>query len=207
MSESRSTVPDFELRVDVDMTACVELRDRLRDAGTDPLPSTNDVIVKACATALREFPGINSAYEDGAVRRFARVNVGIAVAAPGSLLVPVVRDADRLSLGEIAPTSRAVATRARDGSATAADLSGATFTVSNLGMFGVDDFSAVVDAPQAAILAVGAIRRRADRRRGRHDRRTARRAAFARLRSPHRLRRATARSSSPACARFWKSHC
>jgi pyruvate dehydrogenase E2 component (dihydrolipoyllysine-residue acetyltransferase) len=160
MTESRSTVPDFELRADVDMTACVELRERLRARGTDPLPSPNDVIVKACAIALREFPNVNSAWEDGAVRRFARVSIGIAVAAPGVLLVPVLHDADRLSLREIAAASRAVASRARDGSATAADLSGATFTVSNLGMFGVDDFSAVIDAPQAAILAVGAVRRK-----------------------------------------------
>jgi pyruvate dehydrogenase E2 component (dihydrolipoamide acetyltransferase) len=160
MAESRATVPAFELRADVDMGACVELRDRLRELGADPLPSYNDMVVKASALALREFPRVNGAYRDGAFEHFSRVNVGVAVAAEDALLVPTVADADRRSLGEIARATRELAAKVRDGSITPPELAGATFSVSNLGMFGVDSFSAVIDVPQAAILAVGALRTR-----------------------------------------------
>jgi pyruvate dehydrogenase E2 component (dihydrolipoamide acetyltransferase) len=159
-AESRSTVPEFELRADVDMGACVELRERLRELGADPLPSLNDMVVKASATALREFPRVNGAYHDDHLELYGRVGVGVAVAAEDALVVPVVADADRASLGEIARTTRALAARVREGTITPAELAGATFTVSNLGMFGVDSFSAAINAPQAAILAVGAVRRR-----------------------------------------------
>jgi pyruvate dehydrogenase E2 component (dihydrolipoamide acetyltransferase) len=160
MAESRATVPDFELRCEVDMTAVVELRDRLREVA-DPVPSYNDFVVKAVALALREFPRVNSSYRDGAVETYGRINVGIAVAADDALVVPTISDADRLSLGEIARTSRELASRVREGSITPADLSGGTFTVSNLGMYGIDSFSAVINPPQAAILAVGSLKPRA----------------------------------------------
>jgi pyruvate dehydrogenase E2 component (dihydrolipoamide acetyltransferase) len=160
MAESRATVPDFELRCEVDMSAVVELRGRLRDVA-DPLPSYNDFVVKAAALALREFPRVNSSYRDGAVETYARVNVGIAVAADDALVVPNIFDADRLSLGEIARKSRELAARVRDGSISPGELSGGTFTVSNLGMFGIDSFSAVINPPQAAILAVGSLKPRA----------------------------------------------
>jgi pyruvate dehydrogenase E2 component (dihydrolipoamide acetyltransferase) len=116
------------------------------------------MLVKACALALRAHPTANAAYVDGALDRFERVNVGIAVAAPGTLVVPVVFDADRKSLGEISTESRAAADRVRSGRVTPADLDGATFTVSNLGMMGIRRFTAVINPPQAAILAVGAAR-------------------------------------------------
>jgi pyruvate dehydrogenase E2 component (dihydrolipoamide acetyltransferase) len=160
MAESRATVPDFELRCEVDMGAVVELRDQLRDVA-DPLPSYNDFIVKAVALALREFPRVNGAYRDGHVETYSRVNVGIAVAADDALVVPTIVDADRMSLGEVARTARALTARVRDGSITPAELAGGTFTVSNLGMYGVDSFSAVVNPPQAAILAVGSLKSRA----------------------------------------------
>jgi len=156
MAESRATVPTFEVAVDADMTACVELRERLR-AIADPLPSYNDMVVKACAQALREHPRANGAYRDGAFELYERVNVGVAVAADDALVVPTVFDADRHSLGEIARETRRLAAAVRDGSITAPELGGGTFTVSNLGMLGVDRFSAVVNVPQAAILAVGAL--------------------------------------------------
>jgi pyruvate dehydrogenase E2 component (dihydrolipoamide acetyltransferase) len=159
MAESRATVPDFELRCEVDMTAVVELRERLRDVA-DPVPSYNDFVVKAVALALRDFPRVNASYRDGAVETYSRINVGIAVAAQEALVVPTIFDADGLSLGEIARTSRTLAARVRDGSISPAELAGGTFTVSNLGMYGVDSFSAVINPPQVAILAVGSLRRR-----------------------------------------------
>jgi pyruvate dehydrogenase E2 component (dihydrolipoamide acetyltransferase) len=160
MSESRATVPDFELRSEVDMSEIVELRERLGEV-TDPLPSYNDFIVKAVALALRQFPRVNGAYRDATVETYSRVNIGVAVAADEALVVPTIFDADRLSLGEIGRKSRELAGRVRDGSIAPADLGGATFTVSNLGMYGVDSFSAVINPPQAAILAVGSLKPRA----------------------------------------------
>jgi pyruvate dehydrogenase E2 component (dihydrolipoyllysine-residue acetyltransferase) len=157
MAESRATVPDFELRCEVDMGAVVEVREQLREVA-DPLPSYNDFIVKAVALGLREFP---RAYRDGRVETYSRIHVGIAVAADDALVVPAIFDADRMSLGEIARTARALAERVRDGSITPAELTGGTFTLSNLGMYGVDSFSAVINPPQAAILAVGSLKRRA----------------------------------------------
>jgi pyruvate dehydrogenase E2 component (dihydrolipoamide acetyltransferase) len=116
------------------------------------------MIVKACALALREHPRANGAYRDGRFELFSRVNVGIAVAADDALVVPTIFDADRKSLGEIAATARELADRVRSQEITPPELSGATFTVSNLGMFGVTSFTAVINPPQAAILAAGAVR-------------------------------------------------
>jgi pyruvate dehydrogenase E2 component (dihydrolipoamide acetyltransferase) len=160
MSESRATVPDIELRIEVDMTEAVALREQLRGVSDGGLPSLNDLIVKAAALTLREFPRVNGAYRDGQFEEYARVNVGVAVATEGALVVPTVFDADTKSLGTIATATRTLAQRVRDGSITPGELSGATFTTSNLGMHGIDEFSAVINPPQAAILAVGAVRRR-----------------------------------------------
>jgi pyruvate dehydrogenase E2 component (dihydrolipoamide acetyltransferase) len=159
MAESRATVPDIELRAEVQAHELADLRDRLREV-TDPPPSLNDFIVKAAALALRTFPRVNAAYKDSAVETFERVNVGVAVAAEETLLVPTIFDADSKPVAEIASIARTLAARARDGSISPAELSGATFTVSNLGMFGIDSFSAIINPPQSAILAVGAMRLR-----------------------------------------------
>jgi pyruvate dehydrogenase E2 component (dihydrolipoamide acetyltransferase) len=115
------------------------------------------MVVKACARALREFPRANGAYRDGHVEVYSRVNVGVAVAAQDALVVPTVFDADQKSLGEIAATTRGLAQKVRDGKVTPPELSGGTFTVSNLGMFGITNFSAVINPPQAALLAVGSL--------------------------------------------------
>jgi pyruvate dehydrogenase E2 component (dihydrolipoyllysine-residue acetyltransferase) len=159
MAQSRATVPDIELRIEIDMSEAVALRERLREVADLP-PSFNDFIVKAAGLALREFPRLNGAYRDSAFESYSRVNVGIAVAAEDALVVPTIFDADRKSLGEIAHEARTLASRVRDGSIAPPEVSGATFTVSNLGMHGVDSFSAVINPPQAAILAVGSLRRR-----------------------------------------------
>jgi pyruvate dehydrogenase E2 component (dihydrolipoamide acetyltransferase) len=158
MSESKATVPHFYLETEIDMTEAVKVRGELKQiAGDAPAPTFNDMIVKACALALRQFPRANGAYRDGRVELHARVNVGVAVAAQDALVVPTVFDADRKSLGEIAAETRALAEKVRDGKITPPELSGGTFTVSNLGMFGVTNFSAVINPPQAALLAIGAL--------------------------------------------------
>jgi pyruvate dehydrogenase E2 component (dihydrolipoamide acetyltransferase) len=159
MAESRATIPDFTLEAEIDMLGAVGLREQLRRArATEIVPSYNDMVVKACAMALREHPRANAAYRDGAFELYDRVNVGIAVAARDSLIVPTVFDADGKSLLEIAGEARILAERVRQRTVTPAELSGATFTVSNLGMYGVAGFAAIINPPQAAILAVGEVR-------------------------------------------------
>jgi pyruvate dehydrogenase E2 component (dihydrolipoamide acetyltransferase) len=162
MAESKATVPEFTLTTDVDMEAAADMRRQLkameRDGG---VPSYNDMVVKACGMALREHPRANGSYRDGRFELHSRVNVGIAVAADDSLVVPTVFDADVKALEAIARETRTLAERVRQGTITPPELSGATFTVSNLGMFGVTSFTAVISPPQAAILAVGAVAPRA----------------------------------------------
>jgi pyruvate dehydrogenase E2 component (dihydrolipoamide acetyltransferase) len=162
MAESRATVPHFSLNVDIDMEAAALLRAELDAAPVDePVPSLNDFVVKACALALRELPRVNGSYRDGRFELHGRVNVGVAVAVEDGLVVPTVFDADRKPLGQIAREARALAERVRHGAITPPELSGGTFTVSNLGMFGIESFEAVINPPQAAILAVGAVEPRA----------------------------------------------
>jgi pyruvate dehydrogenase E2 component (dihydrolipoamide acetyltransferase) len=158
MSSSKATVPEFTLAAEIDMGRCVELRERLRAiAGDGPVCSYNDIVVKACGVALREHPRANGAWRDGRFELYSRVNVGVAVAGDGVLVVPTVLDADARPLAEIAVETRRLAERVRSGQITPPELAGATFTVSNLGMFGVRSFTAVINPPQAAILAVGAV--------------------------------------------------
>ncbi len=159
MAESKATAPDFALEVEIDMSLCVELRGRLKEVEDKP-PSFNDMVVKACANALREHPRVNAAYRDAKFELYSRVNVGVAVAANDALVVPTVFDADTKSLGEISRTVHALATKVRDSKITPPELSGATFTVSNLGMYGIDRFSAIINPPQAALLAVGALKKK-----------------------------------------------
>jgi pyruvate dehydrogenase E2 component (dihydrolipoamide acetyltransferase) len=156
MSQSRAVIPDFTLELDVEMGACMALRAELSEV-CDPPPSVNDLIIKACALALREHPRANGAYRDGQLELHDQVNVGFAVAARDALVVPVVAAADRLPIGEIARSTRELTARARNGRSSPADLAGATFTVSNLGMFGIARFTAIINPPQAGILAVGCV--------------------------------------------------
>jgi pyruvate dehydrogenase E2 component (dihydrolipoamide acetyltransferase) len=181
MAESKATIPDFSLQMDVDMEECVKLRAQLKllahpaapaepappaepDAPAAALaPTYNDMVVKASALALREHPNANGSYRDGRVQLHSRVNVGVAVAAAssGELAVPTVFDADEKSLGEIARETYAFAERVRAATITPPELGGATFTVSNLGMYGVRGFTAIINPPQAGILSVGALEPRA----------------------------------------------
>lgn len=159
MAESKATAPHFYLRAEVDMTRAVEVREAFKALpdGDQVVPSLNDMIVKATALALRHHPRANGTYRDGRLELHSRINLGIAVAAGHSLIVPVLPDADRLDLREIAQLSRRLAERVRTGEVTPPELAGATFTISNLGMYGIRDFDAVINPGHAAILAVGEI--------------------------------------------------
>ncbi len=180
MAESKATIPDFTLQMDVEMEACVALRAELKGlahrgsggegedtqggpGGRDRIktPTYNDMVVKACALALREYPHANGSYRDGRLQLHSRVNVGVAVAAENALVVPTVFDADEKSLGEIARETHTLAERVRDATITPPELGGGTFTVSNLGMYGVRSFTAIINPPQAAILSVGSVEARA----------------------------------------------
>jgi pyruvate dehydrogenase E2 component (dihydrolipoamide acetyltransferase) len=135
-----------------------EVRRSARDAGEDA-PSLNDFVVKAAARALLDFPRFNASFVDGTVECYSRINVGVAVATDDALLVPVVFDADQKSLVQIAGETKRLADAARRRVLVPDDLQHGTFTVSNLGMFGVRSFTAIIDPPQVAILAVGGARR------------------------------------------------
>jgi pyruvate dehydrogenase E2 component (dihydrolipoamide acetyltransferase) len=159
MAESKATAPHFYLQMEIDMSDAVRVRGQLKAIVGEgqPAPTFNDMVVKACALALRESPRANGAYKDGRFELYSRVNVGVAVAAHDALVVPTIFDADRKSLGEIATEARELAAKVREGRITPPELSGATFTVSNLGMYGIENFSAVINPPQAALLSVGAV--------------------------------------------------
>jgi pyruvate dehydrogenase E2 component (dihydrolipoamide acetyltransferase) len=158
MAEAKATIPHFQVQTEVSMDAVVVLRAQLKEIGREIVPSLNDIIVKATAVALRAHPRANGSYQGGRFELHRRVNVGIAVAADDALVVPTITDADRRSLGDIAVQSRRLAELVRTGKITPADLTGATFTVSNLGMYGMTAITPVINPPQAAILGVGAIR-------------------------------------------------
>jgi pyruvate dehydrogenase E2 component (dihydrolipoamide acetyltransferase) len=161
MAESKATIPDFTLLCDVDMQECVRLRSELKRISKDEAPTYNDMVVKACALALREHPRANASYRDGSLALHSRINIGVAVAAQDALVVPTVFDADAKALGEIARETRSLAARVRDATITPPELGGGTFTVSNLGMYGIASFTAIINPPQVAILSVGSVQRRA----------------------------------------------
>jgi pyruvate dehydrogenase E2 component (dihydrolipoamide acetyltransferase) len=161
MAESKSTVPEFTVTVEARVDEAVSMRRQLKDSvpGADKVTMT-DMLVRACALALRKFPEVNSSWVDGRFQRKRAINIGLAVAPSEGmgLLVPVVHDADAKDLIQISIESRQVIERARSGRPAEGDLSGATFSISNLGMFGVDEFVAIINPPEAGILAVGAIK-------------------------------------------------
>jgi pyruvate dehydrogenase E2 component (dihydrolipoamide acetyltransferase) len=161
MAESKSTVPEFTVTVEARVDQAVSMRQQLKDSvpGAEKVTMT-DFLVRACALALRKFPEVNTSWVDGKFQRKRSVNIGLAVAPSQGmgLLVPVVHDADTKDIVQISIESRQVIERARSGRPGEHDLNGATFSISNLGMFGVDEFTAIINPPEAAILAVGAIK-------------------------------------------------
>ena len=156
-ARSWQEVPQFVLRRDVDASRLESWRGSVRRHPGNEKVSHTDLLVKLCAEALRRHPRVNASWRDGAIAAGATINIGIAVATEDGLVVPVVHAADTLSLGAISARRREIAEAARAGRLRAEDVQGGTFTISNLGMYGVDAFQAIVNAPQAAILAVGRI--------------------------------------------------
>jgi pyruvate dehydrogenase E2 component (dihydrolipoamide acetyltransferase) len=154
-AESKATIPHLTLQIDVDMDACLAVQADLQAV------THSDMIVKACALALHEHPTANASYRDGRVQLHSRVNVGVTIATADALVVPTVFDADRKSVQEIAGETQALAERVRAGTISPPELSGATFTVSDLGSYGVRSFAAIINPPQAGILSVGALEPRA----------------------------------------------
>ncbi|MGW5918654.1 dihydrolipoamide acetyltransferase family protein [Nocardia fluminea] len=159
LTESKQQAPHFYLTSAIDVTELFAFRARINatlEAAGDSKVSVNDLLVKAVAVALRKDPSVNVSFAGDKLLRHKGIHIGVAVATPVGLLVPVIRDADRKSVSEIATESRDKATRARDRKLRAEDMSGGTFTISNLGMFGIEQFTAVINSPESAILAVGA---------------------------------------------------
>ena len=152
--------PVFQLGVSIDMTEALHLREQIveRLAEGDVKPTVNDLLTRFVGVALARHPAVNATFTGEEIHRHASAHVGLAVAAPSGLVVPVIRNVDRRSVQEIARARAELVGRARDGKLTREDMEGGTFTISNLGMFGVEQFVAVLNPPQVAILAVGAVK-------------------------------------------------
>jgi len=159
MHQSLHDLAQANHRMEVDMSQCVAMREQLKALGIKV--SYNDMVIRCVAKALTEFPMMNSSMTDTAIIQKHYVNVGMAVATDTGLLVPVIKDADKLSLTQISEASKDLGKRTKEGGLNPDELSGGTFTVTNLGMFGVDSFTAVINAPEAGILAVGQMKKRA----------------------------------------------
>ncbi|WP_205509297.1 pyruvate dehydrogenase complex dihydrolipoamide acetyltransferase [Longitalea arenae] len=156
LSESKFTAPEFYLTMEINMDKAVESRAKLNDISPVKI-SFNDMVLKACAIALKQHPWVNSSWRGDHIRMNHHVNIGVAVAVPEGLLVPVVRFADQKSLSQIATEVKDYAKKAKDKKLQPSDWEGSTFTISNLGMFGIEEFTAIINQPDSCILAVGAI--------------------------------------------------
>jgi len=160
--QSKSPVPHFYLTVEVNMQRAKELRESVTLLDPGLKISYNDIILKACAAALRQHPEVNASFQGETIRYYNRVNLGIAVATDGGgLITPVLRNADSKSLAEIAGESKDLVARARARKLLPEEYAGSTFSISNLGMLGIDEFSAIINPPESAILAVGAVAEKA----------------------------------------------
>jgi pyruvate dehydrogenase E2 component (dihydrolipoamide acetyltransferase) len=158
LSESMFTAPHFYVTVDIDMGQAVLVREQLL-AGEKVKVSFNDLVVKACAKALTRFPLVNASFTPDAIITHTEVNIGVAVAIPDGLIVPVVRNADRKSLSEISREVKDLAGRAKEKKLRPEEFTGSTFSISNLGMMDVAEFTAIINPPESAILAVGSVRK------------------------------------------------
>jgi pyruvate dehydrogenase E2 component (dihydrolipoamide acetyltransferase) len=158
LAQSIGPVPTFYLTTEVDMERAAEARQALQASlGDEGKVSFNDIVLKAIATALRQHPACNAWWQDDRIRTWHEVHLGMAVAVPDGLITPVIRNADRKSLREIGAESRDLAKRARDRKLTPEEYTGSTFSVSNLGMFDIDEFTAIINPPEAGIIAIGRI--------------------------------------------------
>ena len=157
MTQSKQSAPHFYLSMEIDMTEVIKVRTELKERGDESIPSINDFILLACARVLKDFPSVNSTFTEQGIKVHGDINIGMAVALEEGLVVPVIRNADRLSLIDLAKQSRELAGKAQTKKLFPLDYEGGTFTVSNLGMLGVDSFVAIINPPQCAILAVGRV--------------------------------------------------
>ncbi len=157
MPLSKAPVPHFYVSAEVAMDRAWALREELNRLEGQPKVSVNDLVIKACALALRRNPGVNASFQGEGIRVHHRAHIGVAVALEQGLITPVLRDCDTKPLGQIAVESRDLAERARGGKLRVPEMTGATFSISNLGMFDVDEFSAIINPPEGAILAVGSV--------------------------------------------------
>jgi len=157
LSESNGPVPTFFLTTELDATRAAEMRAQLAEMGDQYKASFNDIVIKAVALALAEHPEVNAHWLNDKIRHFNRIHLAMAVAVEDGLITPVLFDADRLSLWEISEKARDLAKRARERRLMPEEYTGATFTVSNLGMFGIDQFTAIINPPEAGILAIGGV--------------------------------------------------
>jgi pyruvate dehydrogenase E2 component (dihydrolipoamide acetyltransferase) len=158
LTESKQTVPHFYLTVDCEIDRLLQVRKDLNARGADDgvKLSVNDMIIKAAATALKKVPAANAAWTDEAILMFDRVDISVAVATPNGLITPIIKDAGAKGLAQISAEMKDLAGRARDNKLKPEEYQGGTFSISNLGMFGIKDFAAIINPPQGCILAVGA---------------------------------------------------
>jgi pyruvate dehydrogenase E2 component (dihydrolipoamide acetyltransferase) len=157
LAESMYTAPHFYLTIEVNMDEAKKAREQM-NAFAPVKISFNDMVIKACALALKKHPAVNSSWLGDKIRINHHVNIGMAVAVPDGLVVPVIRSADMLSLSQLAMTSKSFAEKAKNKQVTPDDMKGNTFSISNLGMMGIEEFTAIINPPDACIMAVGAMK-------------------------------------------------
>lgn len=158
LSESKFSNPHFYETIDIDMKPAIAARKAINDTNEDVKISFNDIVVKACATALTRHQAVNSSWHDDVIKEHGDVHVAVAVAIDEGLMTPVIRHTDQKGLAQISQETRELAGKARDRKLQPEEMEGSTFTISNLGMFGIEEFTAIINPPNACILAVGAIR-------------------------------------------------
>jgi pyruvate dehydrogenase E2 component (dihydrolipoamide acetyltransferase) len=157
MAEAKFSAPEFILTAEFDMTEARKLIRQLREVEGAPRIGPNDLLIKATAAALTQHPEMNAGWDDGIVR-YGRINIGNAVAIEGGLVVPVIQDADKKSLGQISRESKALIEKARNNKLAPSEYEGGTFTISNLGMYDIEQFTPIINLPEACIMGVGSIK-------------------------------------------------
>ncbi|MDQ2102248.1 2-oxo acid dehydrogenase subunit E2, partial [Azospirillum isscasi] len=156
LTEVQQTVPDYFLAIDCELDALLKVRADLNARSKDYKLSVNDFIIRAAALTLKKFPNINAAWSDEAILRYDHVDISVAVATPTGLITPIVKKAETKGLAEISNEMKGLAERARDGKLKPEEYQGGTFSISNLGMYGIREFAAIINPPQACIMAIGA---------------------------------------------------
>jgi pyruvate dehydrogenase E2 component (dihydrolipoamide acetyltransferase) len=160
MTEAMRTIPHYRASIDIDIDALIKLRGELKAQSPAANLSLNDLFIKACAAALMDTPSVNIQWADNAIHQYRSADISIVTAVEGGLATPIVRNADTKSVWEISGEVKALSARAAKGALKMGEILGGSFSISNLGMFGVEEFDAIINPPQCAILAIGAARPR-----------------------------------------------